>query len=60
MRRADNNGALDNYFVDANEKYYLRSLGDDDRKDVADIKFVLHITHAASPTQKLNIELHQS
>ncbi len=27
------------FFLDENEKYYLRSLGDDDRNDVADIKY---------------------
>ena len=27
------------FFIDENEKYYLRSLGDDERKDVADIKY---------------------
>jgi tRNA wybutosine-synthesizing protein 5 len=29
---------LSDYFISKNEKYYLRSLGDDERKDVADIK----------------------
>lgn len=32
------NVPLEEYFIDPYEKYYLRSLGDDVRKDVADIR----------------------
>ena len=29
------------FFISENEKYYLRSLGADERKDIADIKLVM-------------------
>jgi hypothetical protein len=33
----------DTYILDEHEKYYLRSLGSDERKDVADIKYnIIH------------------
>ncbi|RNA01362.1 tRNA wybutosine-synthesizing 5 [Brachionus plicatilis] len=37
IKRASQNKQTD-FFIDENEKYYLRSLGADDRKDVADIQ----------------------
>ncbi len=29
---------LDEFFINENEKYYLRSLGEDERKDISDIR----------------------
>jgi tRNA wybutosine-synthesizing protein 5 len=37
IRRASNQ-TNDEFFLANNEKYYLRSLGNDERKDVSDIK----------------------
>lgn len=37
-RAANLESNLTEYFISPTEKYYLRSLGDDERKDVADIK----------------------
>ena len=31
------------FFQSENEKYYLRSLGTDERKDVADIKYIIDV-----------------
>ncbi len=38
IERASGQSELSDFFLSKNEKYYLRSLGDDERKDVADIK----------------------
>ena len=37
IKRASQDTQTD-YFIDKDEKYYLRSLGNDERKDVADLK----------------------
>lgn len=37
IRRASQNKQIE-FFIDENEKYYLRSLGTDERKDIANIQ----------------------
>lgn len=38
QRASQEQSDLTDFFISKNEKYYLRSLGEDERKDVADIK----------------------
>jgi tRNA wybutosine-synthesizing protein 5 len=42
IKRASSNEKLTEYFLSENEKYYLRSLGDDERKDISNIKFIIY------------------
>ena len=38
IERASTKDKLKEFFINENEKYYLRTLGVDERKDVSDIK----------------------
>jgi hypothetical protein len=41
IKRASSKEKLTEYFLSENEKYYLRSLGDDERKDISNIKLII-------------------